>query len=220
MFDQIKIGLKSSQDDFFASVASRSNTPPKKKSIKETVPFSNITHDFSGINGEIYWEERELEYTFEIIACSPEELEARKTAFSSWVMNVSNEDIFDPFISDYHFKGTFDSIEYDDEESMDKSTITVVFKAYPYMISNEPRKYTFATGANTFAKINNKSSHKITPTLIASVPVAIKKGNTIFSISAGETTDDSFEFEVGDNEFEIQAGASGTLEISFYEEVF
>ena len=74
MIDQLIIGDKASCDDYGASVASRKIVPPKKKEIKETVPFSNVTYDFSAINGEQYWEERELEYTLEIIAPTPEEL--------------------------------------------------------------------------------------------------------------------------------------------------
>ena len=78
MIDQIKIGDKSSYDDFSASFSNRKIGKPKKKVIKETIPFSNITYDFSAINGELYWEERELEYTFEITADTPEELEELK----------------------------------------------------------------------------------------------------------------------------------------------
>lgn len=80
----------------------------------------------------MYWEERELEYTFEIIACSPDELESKKTAFSDWVMNVLNEDIHDPYQPGWHYVGTFEGINYSDDESMEKTTATVKFMAYPY----------------------------------------------------------------------------------------
>lgn len=56
MLDQLIIGDKSSFDDFDASVSERNISPPKKKEIKETVPFSNVTYDFSKINGELFWE--------------------------------------------------------------------------------------------------------------------------------------------------------------------
>ena len=62
MIDQLIIGKIASYDDFGASVAERKIIKPKKKSIKETVPFSNVTHDFSAIDGELYWEEASLEY--------------------------------------------------------------------------------------------------------------------------------------------------------------
>lgn len=107
MLDQLIIGTKASQDDFDASLRKRYIGKPKKKSIKETVPFSNLTYDFSAINGEVYWEEAELEYTFEILASTPEELESKKREFSNWVMNVTNEPIYDPYEPDWHYNGTF-----------------------------------------------------------------------------------------------------------------
>ena len=42
MIDQLIIG----------GLAKSKKKPPKKKSIKETVPFSNVTYDFTAINGE------------------------------------------------------------------------------------------------------------------------------------------------------------------------
>ena len=108
MFDQLIIGNKASYDDFGASVAGRTIVPPKKKVVRETVAFSNRVYDFSAINGELYWEEQELEYVLEMTADSPEMLEAKKMAFSSWVMNAADEKIIDPFIAGYHFVGTLD----------------------------------------------------------------------------------------------------------------
>ena len=67
MIDQLKIGAIGSYDKFGASVSERKIGNPKKKSIKDTVAFSNKTYDFSKIDGELYWEERPLEYIFEIL---------------------------------------------------------------------------------------------------------------------------------------------------------
>lgn len=221
MIDQLIIGDKASYDDFDASVAERKNTKPKKKVIKETVPFSNITYDFSAINGEVYWEERELEYVFEIIADSPEELEEKKQPFISWIMNVMNEELHDPFIPDYHFIATFSEIA-DDDSEIEKSTITVKFTAYPYMISNSKRVYTFAiTPDPTIIKIFNNSSHRVIPTLIVDVESLIAPGNTSYGIAPGETTDSRFMLKPGSNSMVIMASnEAGTLKIEFYEEVF
>lgn len=169
MTDQLIIGDKASFDDYEASLATRNIGMPTKKTIKETVPFSNVTYDFSKINGELYWEERELEYVFEMLAPTPERLEELKTAFASWVMNVFKEEIHDPFIPDYHFIGTFDDIDFEDEETLDKTTATVTFKAYPYKIANLPTVIEHhvsagGTEANVFA-IDNKSSHRVKATL-------------------------------------------------------
>ena len=223
MLDQLQIGNLYSYDDFEASVASRKINKPKKKSIKETVPFSNVTYDFSAINGEVYWEEQSLEYVLEITADSPEELEDLKTRFSSWVMNVMKEKLYDPFIENYHFIATFDDISYSDEESMDKTTVTVKFSAYPYMIANYPKKYTSSVtkGAEITLRVTNNSSHRITPKLIADVPVQITIGDLVYTMGATSVEDESVKLAIGVNEVKVKAtDASGTFTIEFAEEVF
>jgi len=222
LIDQLIIGSKASYDDFEANVKERKIGSPKKKTIKDTVPFSNLTYDFTGINGEIYWEERTLEYVFEIMAMTPEELEEKKRAFTSWVMNVVNEEIHDPFILDHHFVGTFDDIDPDDSE-VEKSTITVTFTAYPYMISNKKKSFTFEAiaGEDITVKIINNSSHRITPTFISDVNVTMKLNNITYSIPAGETTDETFKLPAGISEVILQAvNESGSLTVEFFEEVF
>ena len=224
MIDQLIIGEKASFDDFGASLATRNIGMPRKKSIKETVPFSNVTYDFSKINGEVYWEERDLEFVFEIIASTPEKLEELKTAFSSWVMNVFNEEIHDPFIPDHHFVGTFDDIEFEDDEGLDKTTVTVTFLAYPYKIANTPKVYQLDIDSGTSKKIwiVNESSHRITPTIITDKPIEVTLVNTRYDVPAGEVTDDDLMIWPGAHEVTLGNWSEDecTVTIRFFEEVF
>ena len=221
MLDQITIGTVASYDEYEASMKERKISEPKKKSIKETVPFSNVTYDFSAINGEVYWEERELDYVFEITANTPEELEEKRQKFMAWVMNVQNEKLYDPFIEDYHFLATFDSVDVDDSE-IEKATINVTFTAYPYKIKNEATEYTVSLAATIEnpTTVYNGSSHRITPTFESDVAFTIQQGDTVYSVPAGETVDDSFKLAAGANALILKADASGTVKISFVEEVF
>lgn len=221
MLDQLRIGDKYSYLDFDASVAERKITKPKKKSIKETVPFSNTVYDFSRINGEIYWDEATLEYVFEITADSAEELEEKKQPFIAWVMNVMEEKLYDPYVLDYHYIATYEDMDIDDSE-IEKSTITVTFKAYPYMIANDKRKFPFAmTEEAKTVSIRVNSSHRIVPTISTNVECNIIKGNSSFGIPAGEITDEKFMLSPGENTLTIKTvSGTGTLNIEFYEEVF
>lgn len=222
MIDQLQIGNVSSYDDYEANVKERVIGSPTKKIIKDTVPFSNVTYDFSKIDGELYWEERTLTYILEIDAMSPEELEEKKISFKSWVMNVFQEELHDPFIEDYHFIATFEGIDFDDSE-IEKTTITVTFSAYPFMLSNEKKAfaYTIPTATEIDVQIVNNSSHKITPTLTASVPVSFVYGGTQYSMNTGKMTSDSFRLAEGVSTIKIlPASQSGTLRIEFVEEVF
>lgn len=222
MLDQVRIGDKYSYDDYEASMKSREVSQPEKKSIKDTVAFSNQIYDFSTINGEIYWEERALEYVFEITADTPEELEDKKRDFLAWIMFIHEANLYDPFIVDYHFIATYDSIDVDDTE-IEKSTIKVKFTAYPYLISNAETTYTIAipTGETRTSIIVNDSAHKVIPTLSTTAAINIKMGNTSYSLSSGITSDEQFELDPGSSTLTITN--SGTencvLTISFYAEV-
>lgn len=220
MIDQLIIGNKASFDNFEANVRDRVIEEPPKKKIKETVPFSNITYDFSKMNGEIYWEERILEYNLELTGLSAEEVEEKKLSLKNWLMNVQEEELFDPFIKGYHFIATFDDISFDDSE-FEKTTATVTFTAYPYMIANELTVYDFDMVANEEMTISvvNDSSHRITPTFTSDVAVTVKQGEKSYAIPSGETTDDRFKLSEGENTLVIQATENGSFRISFYAEV-
>ena len=221
MIDQLIIGNMASYDDFGASVAERKVVKPKKKSIKETVPFSNVTHDFSAINGELYWEEGSLEYVFELLADSAEELEDMKRPFVAWVMNVMNEELHDPYIKNFHYIATYEDMDIDDSE-VEKATITVTFTTYPYMICDISKISVHQIPQEeNVVMIENNSSHRITPTLRPSVDCIIKMGNASYAVPAGEIKDDSITLSPGINTFSVRAtGDVGTIAIEFREEVF
>lgn len=222
--DQLIIGNTKSLESFGASVAARVIKPPKKKSIKETVPFSNVTYDFSAINGEIYWEERELQYQLEMIAESPEELEAMKTQLSAWLMNVQEEKLIDPHDTGWHYISTFDSMEYEDDESLLKTTAVVNFLAYPYKIANTETSFIGnipAAEKRDFSVVNN-SAHRITPTITNNKAITIRLNNVSYAVSAGTSTDEVLKLAPGENTLNIQNNEQEVckVEISFLEEVF
>lgn len=224
MFDQLIIGNTKSLDDFGASVAARVIKPPKKKSIKETVPFSNVTYDFSAINGEIYWEERELQYQLEMIAESSEELESMKTNLSAWLMNIQEESLIDPHDTAWHYLATFDSMEFEDDESLLKTTAVVNFFAYPYKIANVETSFIGnipAAEKRDFIVINN-SAHRITPTIKNDKAITVRLNNVSYAIPAGTSADEVLKLEPGTSTLNIQNNEQEIckIEISFFEEVF
>lgn len=134
MIKQLIINGKKSYDDFDVYIGTRNISQPKKKSIKETVPFSNMVYDFSKIDGELYWDHRTLKYEFDIAELTTEEMEVAKSKLLNWLLNVHDTDIYDPYIGDYHFHGSYDSDSW--TEDFEKGTITVSFSVYPYKIAN------------------------------------------------------------------------------------
>jgi hypothetical protein len=81
--------------------------------------------------------------------------------------------------------------------------------------------FNIPTAAEEIVQFENKSSHRVTPTLIASVPLSFSYNGTTYSVKAGEMTSDSFRLESGINVIKIQPVATGgTLRIEYVEEVF
>lgn len=201
MEDQLIIGDKASYTDFGASVATRKIKMPPKKSIKETVPFSNRTYDFSAINGETFWEERELEYVFEITADDPEQLEELKRKFSAWVMGVREQELHDPHIPDYHFLATYDKMELEDDEGLDKTTLTVTFTAYPYMIANTPKVYEAILPSEmreVELQVLNESEHPVSLTVSNTLRMTIKVGDALTAtLNADDGTYGALKLPVG-----------------------
>lgn len=222
MFDQIIIDSKRSYDDFSANMSGRKIGSPKKKSIKETVPFSNETFDLSKINGEIYWEERTLEYELEMDADSAEDLERKKLNLSKWLMNIHEAKLTDPFIKGYHFLATFSEIDFDDSE-VEKTVVKVKFTAYPYLIADEETTVTLQSSSLedvTFEVINN-SAHRIVPTLTASAALTFECGSVSYSINEGSYNSSTLMLLPGKNLIKLKANSAlAALKITFFEEVF
>lgn len=222
--DQIIIGDLSSYDDFGASVAARKISLPAKKSIKETVPYSNLTYDFSGINGEVYWEERELEYVFELTADTPEELEEGKRKFSAWVMGVQEQDLHDPFIPDYHFRATYAEMDPEDDEGLDKTTVTVKFTAYPYMIADQPIVHEFRVEDSPLSyDVFNPSVHPVPLTVSCNEELTLTFGGYSYTTPKGTATYDAIKLPTGWTTLALSHGvqtAVTTAQLSFNEEVF
>ena len=224
MLDQLIINNVGSLDEYGASVALRTIKAPAKKEIKETVPFSNQAYDFSAINGEVYWEERELEFVLELTADTPEGLERKKSRLANWLMNVQAARIFDPHDLDHYFLGTYSDMTFEDDESVEYTVCTVVFKAYPYKIAVKPTTIVLTVlpeGPYT-GVLHVDSGHRVVPTVTCSTAVTIEKAGVSYVFPAGAARSNNFKLNPGPNVLTISndTGEEVTVTVSFFEEVF
>lgn len=224
MLDQLIINGVGSYDEYTASLAFRNIKPPAKKEIKETVPFSNQAYDFSGINGEVYWEERDVEFVLEMTAQDPAGLEYKKTRLANWLMNVQTARIFDPHDLDHYFLGTYADMTFEDDESVEYTVCTVVFKAYPYKIAVKPTTYVVEVPGNTeqTVLVRNESGHPVVPQVKTDVAVTVTLNGLSCVYPAGLSKTSGFKLPPGMLELKVanqQAAACRTI-IQFYEEVF
>lgn len=204
--------------DFDSYIAERTLSNPKKKTIKESIPLSNVTYDFSDIDGEIYFEERDLTYTIDIAETSTEAMEEKRASLFEWLAFVQNEDIYDPYFEGFHFRGSFDSDSW--SEDFGAGELEVTFKVYPYKIADFATSETFdlVSGENTIS-IDNVSSHPIVPTFNASASMNVTIGGRTFALASGESSSPSIKLAKGSNALVVNASEAGTLTISYIAEV-
>lgn len=215
MIKQLVINGLKSYDDFGVCISSRKISQPKKKSIKESVPFSNMVYDYSNLNGEIYWEERTLEYGFDIAEYTTEEMEVVKEKLLDWLLNVQDADIYDPYIGDYHYHGSFDVDSW--EEDFGAGVLGVSFTVYPYKIANYDSTIKVDINESKTINIFNDSSHRISPTIICEGGFTIQLDNTQYSIGDG-TYNDVMYLEKGLNK--VVVNGDGTITFKYKGEKF
>lgn len=218
MIKQLIIDGKKSYDDFGVYISNRQISSPAKKTVKQEIPYSNIVYDFSKINGEIYWNERELKYEFDIAEYTTEKMEVVKSNLMEWLLNVHDTDIYDPYIGEYHFHGSYDKDSW--SEDFGAGTISVSFLVYPYKIANNAVSVFLDESEYTEYELNlnNNSSHRVSLTITSTGNFTIKMNNTEYSIGVGTFTLENFYLEAGDNTLEING--NGKLTFTWVEERF
>ena len=219
-YKEIRANGKGSYTDFRLAIKSRTISLPAKKKIKETVPFTNGSYDFSNINGEIYWEERQIEYTFDIAEFTAEEMEKIKDNVVDWLLNIHNENIEDDYTPNYYYHGSYDDNSW--SEDFGQGELKVIFVVYPYKFASTlTEKNVSATTTEQTITIDNESSHRIIPTIVTDGAVEITIGANIYSLSSGTYNSSSFILSKGENTWKIKA-TTGTVNvnISYRKEVF
>lgn len=137
----ITIKGKHSFADFGLNISSRKIDLPQKNSVRKTIPYMSGFYDFTTLNGVATFGERPIEYTFDIVGNTIEEMDRKRTEVVNWFCNMHDVDIFDDTIPDYHFHGSFDSVS--QNEDGEKTELTITFVCYPFMIANEPIQMLF-----------------------------------------------------------------------------
>lgn len=219
-YKEIRANGKGSFKDFKLAIKSRNISLPEKKKIKNSVPFQNGTYDFSDMNGEIYWEERILEYVFDIAEFSTEEMEQIKDKVVDWLLNIHDTDIEDDYTADYYYHGSYDTNSWN--EDFGQGELTVRFSVYPYKYAKERTIITQEISeTETSIIINNESSHRIMPIVTINGDVSITIGKNTYALTSGTYTDSNLILEKGENTWNVIATSeTANLDISYRKEVF
>ena len=198
--------------DFGLTISSKNVTLPPKKVIRETVPFANGSYDFSKMSGEINFGDRQANYTFDIVASSIVEMQKLRSDVASWIMMVHEAKIFDDDYPGYHFLGSYTSNSWHEDSEYGEASFT--FDCYPFLISNDSKVYSMATGTH---ELTNNGSHRAIPTIHCPFEATIQIGDDVYSFSPGTYNDSGIVLEVGMNIWSTIS--DGIITVTFYEEV-
>lgn len=209
----IRINDRHSYGNFGLTLKTRKIGLPEKKSIRQTVPFMNGYYDFSALNGAPAWNERIIEYSFDVINENPVDLDFFVSYVLDWLGNIHDTDIYDDTTYGYHWHGSYDkaSVEWDDSGL--QAEITVSFVVHPFKIADNPTQYTMTAG--TYTVFN--PGMVVAPIVKSNAAAAIQIGNYVSSIPANEEIRLEIDLERGDNT--VFVTGDGTVTFSFYEEV-
>lgn len=130
----IELNGKHSYRDFGLYLNTRSVSFPERQSVTSTVPYMSGYYDFSFLYGGPYYGSRELIYTFDLLADTPQELETLKNRVVAWAASAAESRIYDDYDPDYFFVGSSSTAEFAEDEALPEcgGVLTLRFVCQPY----------------------------------------------------------------------------------------
>lgn len=206
---------------------------PSKEKIKVKVPFSNHEYDFSELYGSQVYTNRSLEYKFNLIGQTKEQMSIEVTDIINWFMNShGKQKLYDDAYPGYFFMAEVES-EANFEENYTDGILGVKFTAYPFMISELEEGHDtwdnfnfvldydqitdFTINGSQDVMLYNGGSNVVKPTIIASTSMEILMKNKTYLIPSGTSESYDFMLEMGENNLTITG--DGTISFVFYKEL-
>lgn len=209
---------------------------PSKEKILVKVPFSNVEYDFSEVYGSQTYSPRVLKYGFNVLKegnWTHRAMEIQKTKLINWLMNSKGKQrLYDDDIPGYYFLA-----EVEDEASFvdefETGTLSVTFKAYPFMIADLPeghdiwddfnfeldvaQQVDFTVTGTLLVTLINPGTPDVVPEIISSNQMTVIKEGISYTINSGVTKSSDFVLKSGENVMNITG--HGTISFKFYKEL-
>ncbi|PEO16806.1 phage tail protein [Bacillus wiedmannii] len=209
---------------------------PSKEKIVVKVPFSNVEYDFSEIYGSQTYTSRTLKYQFNVLRqgnFTPHAMQIEKTKLINWLMNTGGrKKLYDDTIPGYYFLAEVESAA-DFQDDWETGTMTVTFRAYPFMIAElyegndiwDGFNFDLDVAQTTNFTVNgmlqvvllNVGASGVVPEITTSKQMKIIKDGVTYTVSTGITRDKNFVLKSGENP--IKVTGNGTISFRFYKEL-
>lgn len=203
--DGFRVGRRHSFWTEGQCIASSNSGAPEKKSSTKTVPYMSGFYDFSAVYGAVAFESRELQYRFEMVGEDMADLQEQKSALLNWVATIQDQDIYDDTVPGRHYRGSFDSADWEEGDEGESGALDVTFLCQPFLIDDD---YTTAQCPVGTTTVTN-GGESVNPTAVPSDGTATVKINGAAQQISAETRL-SIQLAPGDNEVEV-SGSDVTL---------
>ncbi|MCU5596792.1 phage tail family protein [Bacillus wiedmannii] len=229
-------GKHSYKDMGYTMPAERDIGFPSKEKIIVKVPFSNAEYDFSGMYGSQTYTPRQLKYTFNVLKrgnWTPQALHLEKTKLINWLMSSSGrKKLYDDDIPGYYFLAEVES-ESNFVDDFETGTLTVTFRAYPFMIAelkegndiwdmfnfelDVAQSTNFSVKGTLKVTLFNAGAPEIVPEIMTSNRMTLIKEGITYLVPSGGIKDRNFVLKPGKNPIRIIG--DGIISFGFYKEL-
>ena len=222
---------KHSFKEFGLTIKSKKINTAKKKKITLTVPFMNGSYDFSELYGEQSYDDRDLEYTFNLEASDKVGLNIARRKITEWLSDGGRQIIKDDAFPDYYFIA--ECVAIDVSEKGSHAEVKASFVADPFMYGNNyeghdiwdefsfeddyAQETSFTINGTSTIELYNLSSVSVSPTIICTNRMEILLGGVTYKFEAGIIKDYRFKLQKGNNELKIKG--NGDIRFEFRKEV-
>lgn len=217
--------------DYNMWLVSRHAPTPPEKEIIDSVPFMQGQYDFSDVMGERIYNNRTLSYVFEMKNRYYTSRKNVQTSLENWLMKSGIKPLYDDHAKGYYYMAKCTYIN--TEDAPGGLRITVDFDGYPFKISTLEEghdiwdEFNFELDVSILNEYEvngtkevdfyNVGSNSKAPKITASSPMTIVKDGVTYNLPAGESKNESFRLNIGDNPMVITG--DGTIKFHWYKEL-
>ena len=210
----------------------RTAPTPEEQEITESVPYRQGNYDFSMIDNERFFNNREITYK---LLYAGEEYHNRKgfeQELKRQLMPHNWDKLVDTHEPTYYWRAKCKSVEVDDNSDNETLEATIVFTAYPYAYTNHNegadywddvffphwiwQQVKFNVNGSQDVNVKNIGSRPVLSSFVVTGNVKAKGNFGEVSLNDGNYKQTQVVLDIGDNK--INLSGSGTIEFIFKRE--
>ena len=213
-------------------LVSRDAPTPDSKDIVDSVPYMQGVYDYSVLNFDRYFENREI--TYQVILFEKQYVDRKipEQEIKRQLMPYGVQTLYDTHDEGYHWLGKCKSVSVEDDSEKNVLIATVVFDCYPFAILDDTEgadiwddvyfpRWVFQDTKFTVnnilrVELYNIGSTSVIPDIIASSDFKSEGQTNEITVKQGENTDTQLALDVGQNILFIRG--NGTIEFRFHRE--